>query len=105
MPAIKIPEDETVELEAKFNEFSQQWYLETGMMSMLHKKAMHRAYQKIIGMGKPALPFNFRELKLRRGHWLWALCAITGEDAAKPNDNFRQAVDAWLKWDERNGCL
>jgi len=93
------------ELETEFAKLTQQWYRETAMFSMIHKKVMHPAYQRIIGMGKEALPLIFRELNKKRGHWLWALCAITGEDAATPGDNFLQAVDAWLRWGKQHGYL
>src|SRR6202167_3972691 len=79
----------------KFHRLAQQWYGETGMISMLHKKVMHPAYQRIIGMGKDALPFIFKELKEKRGHWLWALCSITGEDPAAGSQRFGEAVNAW----------
>jgi hypothetical protein len=93
------------DLEIKFNTLAEQWYNETGMISMLHKKVMHPSYQKIIGMGKDALPFIFRELKERRGHWLWALCAITGEDPAESKNKFAEAVNAWLEWGKTHGYL
>lgn len=94
-----------VTTEQEFNALASQWRRETGMMSMIHMKAMHPAYQRIIGMGKEALPFIFQELKERGGHWLWALCAITGEDAAKPEHNLKQAVEAWLGWGKEHGYL
>src|SRR5438477_13201242 len=92
-------------IEDQFRSLADQWYRETGMLSLMHKKALHPAYQRIIGMGKEALPFIFRELKQRRGHWLWALKAITGEDPAQPDHNFTQAVDAWLEWGKAHGYL
>ena len=93
------------ELEAEFKSLAEQWYRETGMLSLMHKKALHPAYQRIIGMGREALPFIFRELKQRHGHWLWALAAITGQDAARPGDNFTQAVEAWLEWGKTHGYV
>lgn len=75
------------------------------MISIIHKKSMHPAYQRIIGMGKDALPFIFKELNQKRGHWLWALCAITGEDPAESSHKFSEAVNAWLEWGRKNGYL
>jgi len=89
----------------KFHRLAEQWYRETGMISMIHKKCMHPAYQHIIGMGKDALPFIFQELKKGRAHWLWALSAILDDDVAKPEDTLNEAAAAWIKWGEEHGYL
>src|SRR2546425_9874319 len=90
-------------LEDQFNELAREWYRDTRMLSSAHQIVLHPAYQKIIGMGREALPFIFKELKRTRGHWLWALAMITREDRAEPGQTFREAVDSWLKWGEKMG--
>jgi len=77
------------------------------MLSFIRQKAMHPAYQKIIGMGKEALPFIFREMQNRRGDWFWALEALVEEHEQPParQDNFNAAMAVWLKWGEDNGYL
>jgi hypothetical protein len=105
---IEMPKEARLELNSdalKFRRLAEQWYRETGMVSLVHKKAMHPAYQKIIGMGKAALPFIFSELKEKKGHWFWALCAITGEDPAKAEHQFRDAVNAWMEWGRTHGYV
>ncbi len=92
-------------LEQEFNELAAHWYRETRKLSAADQMVLHPAYQKIIGMGKDALPFIFKELKRTRGHWIWALVMILRDDIAKPEMNFKQAVDAWLDWGERNGYI
>jgi hypothetical protein len=89
----------------KFRRLADQWYNETGMLSMIHKKVMHPAYQRIIGMGKEALPFIFQELNKKHVHWIWALSAILDDDVAKPEDTLEEAVAAWLKWGKDNGYI
>jgi hypothetical protein len=91
--------------EREFNQLVEQWRDETRMYSILSKKIMNPSYQKIIGMGKEALPLIFRELNDRGGHWIWALCAITREDAAKAGDNLKEAKAAWLQWGKAHGYL
>jgi hypothetical protein len=93
------------EIEPEFQRLARQWYRETAKFSLIQKKAMHPAYQRIIGMGPDALPWIFRELETSRGHWLWALTAITGKDVAKPEQTFDEAVDEWLKWGHEQGYL
>src|SRR5580698_3363154 len=92
-------------LEQEFNELARQWRRETGMLSLTRQKAMHPAYQKIIGMGKDALPLIFREMRSRGGDWLWALESIVRPkvNPAQGTTNFKEAVAAWLRWGEENG--
>jgi hypothetical protein len=92
-------------LKREFDKLAQLWYADTAKLSIVHQMAMHPAYQAIIGMGRDALPFIFRELQQTRDHWLWALNAITRQDASKPNQTFDQAVDAWLDWGKNRGYL
>ena len=60
---------------------------------------MHPAYQKIIGMGKDALPFIFRELATSGGDWIWALeMIVRKENPASGKAKFKDAKEAWLNW-------
>jgi hypothetical protein len=95
----------TIALDKEFNELASRWYLETRKISSAEQIVLNPAYQKIIGMGKEALPFIFKELKKTRGHWIWALAMIVREDKAKSGMKFREAVDAWLEWGEKNGYV
>src|SRR5258708_6730993 len=92
-------------LEEEFKQLADKWYRETRKMSVADQIVMHPAYQKIIGMGKEALPFIFRELERTRGHWIWALHMICRKDHAVLGQNFREAVDSWLKWGREQGYL
>ncbi len=94
------------QLEKEFNSLAEQWYNETRMMSFIRQKVVHTAYQKIIGMGRDALPFIFRELANHRGDWLWALEAIVRkENPAAGMTTFRDAVQAWLTWGAQKGYI
>ena len=91
------------ELEKEFKELSELWYGDTKKMSFIRQKAIHPAYQKIIGMGWNALPLILRELKTRGGDWLWAIEAIVrNENPAEGMTNFKEAVAAWLAWGREN---
>jgi hypothetical protein len=101
----RVAKEASETLEQEFNELARQWRRETGMVSFIRQKAMHPAYQKIIGMGKDALPFIFRELKTRGGDWLWALESIARPkvNPAQGTTKFKEAVAAWLRWGKENG--
>jgi hypothetical protein len=86
-------------LRATFDELASVWKRETAMMAFVPQKAMHWAYQQIIGMGRPAVPLIL--LRLRDAgpdHWFWALAMITREDAAAGAGSLREATDRWLAW-------
>jgi hypothetical protein len=91
--------------EEQFNEYAAKWYKETRRLSFVHQKAMHPAYQRIIGMGDKTLPFIFRELQQTHDHWMWALAAITGTDPTTSGQSYAHAVDTWLRWGEQHGYI
>ncbi|MDE2840876.1 MAG: N-6 DNA methylase [Chloroflexota bacterium] len=72
-----------------------------------HQMALHMAYQRIIGLGKPAVPFILRELKRNPDHWFWALNAITGEDPVPQNaqGELGRMTEAWLEWGREEGYV
>lgn len=94
------------ELEMEFNDLAAQWYRETRMLSFIRQKATHPAYQQIIGMGKDALPFIFRELQERGGDWIWALeYIVRSENPAKGSTSFKETVRLWLEWARTKGHI
>jgi hypothetical protein len=92
-------------LRRSFHDLAETWRRETSFFSFMRQRAMHPAYQRIIGMGWVAVPFILGELASRPDHWLWALRAITGEEPAADAPNFQAAVDAWLGWGRQRGLL
>jgi hypothetical protein len=92
-------------LEEEFQALAKQWRKETRYMSSANKMAMHPAYQRIISMGKDAIPLILRDLQQTRSHWLWALHILAKEDPAPENATFDQAVDAWLDWGKQHKYL
>lgn len=92
------------DLEQEFKELADEWRRGTGFLSMARQKAMHPAYQKIIGMGRGALPFIFKELESRGGDWIWALeMIVRNENPAAGMAGMKEAVTAWLEWGRKHG--
>jgi hypothetical protein len=87
-------------LHERFRELRRQWKEETLYLSSITQIAMHPAYQRIIGMGRAALPLIFQELRREADHWFWALKAITGEDPVPASDRGKlpRMAEAWLTW-------
>lgn len=93
----------SLDAEEKFQRLARQWRKETRHLSSVKTISINEAYQKIIGMGKAALPFILRDLQRTRGHWLWALNAIADENPAANAEEFDESVEAWLEWGKNQG--
>src|SRR5262245_19195654 len=87
-------------VEQRFRKLAGTWKRETAYLSAVAKKAMHPAYQHIIGLGEPAVPFILEELKSDPADWFWALTAITGENPvdASAAGHIDKMAASWLKW-------
>jgi hypothetical protein len=105
MTTLRAPEQP--DLEQTFSELAEQWRQETAIYSSVSKKAMHPAYQRIIGMGPAAIPLILRALQQQPEHWFWALTAITREDPVRPEDagDVRRMTEAWLEFGRGRGYL
>lgn len=75
----------------------------------LADKAVNPAYQQIIGMGKEALPFIFKELDsgAELKYWLWALISITGTNPVPKQfrTEDKMACKYWITWAKNYGYL
>jgi hypothetical protein len=105
MKVATIAEMDSAEVARVFSDLAQRWRRETVAHSVLQKKVLHPAYQRIIGLGPAVVPCILRELREQPAHWFWALNAITGEDPAPAGSTFEEAAQAWLKWGEERGFL
>ncbi len=100
-------ESKTVQIEEEFNELAERWYRETLHSSGYLEKILHPAYQRIIGLGKDAIPLILRELQDEPAEWFWALRALTGEDAATEEIKGRRdkMAKAWINWGTQRGYI
>jgi hypothetical protein len=69
--------------------------------------SMLSSYQRIIGIGWPAVPLIFEELRREPDLWFWALEATTEENPVPPEAAgvVPQMADAWIEWGKRHGLL
>ncbi len=65
------------------------------------------AYQKIIKMGRAALPLILADLQREPDHWFIALGSITGECPIPPDayGYIDRMAEAWLKWGREHGII
>ena len=90
---------------ADFEELAKGFLEETAHVSSIHAIMLHPNFIKLVGMGKPALPWIFRRLAANPIQWLPALAAITRQNPADPADqgNVDKTVGAWIRWGKASG--
>jgi|SRR5580692_2997448 hypothetical protein len=95
------------ELARQLSELSQTWKRATAGMSLVSRMIEHPAYQQIIALGYPAVPFLLRELQRAPDHWFVALRRITGENPVPQGarGNVARMVEAWIEWGKENGLI
>ena len=85
----KETDNEWASHEELFRQMVSEWKKEASILSSPRAITSHRAYQRIIDMGEPALPLIFNDMKSSGGWWYPALRAITG---GKPCTRRRQRI-------------
>jgi hypothetical protein len=110
-PKIQSAPADQAALEKRFEELAAQWLENVQWFSFQHQRVPDPAYQEIIAMGWPVLPFLISRLEHdyinNQGphNWFAALRAITGiwptDDKAAFNDSLKMS-EAWLKWAKTN---
>lgn len=91
-----------------FSALAATWKSETRSFSNVTKRAIHPAYQQIIGMGESAVPLILDDLA-RNGpnDWYWALTAITGDNPITEDmaGDMEAMTEAWLRWGTTRHCF
>ncbi|MBU1626553.1 hypothetical protein KKB18_04215 [bacterium] len=95
------------DIEKEFKQLVDQWRKEVIYFSSVEKIIMNKNYQRIMAMGKPAVPLILRELKKQPDDWFYALRMITGENPVKPIDkgDIKKMARTWIEWGKQNGYL
>lgn len=93
--------------QAKFARLCADWKHQSRFLSNSAQIALLKPYQRIIGMGLPAVSLILHELEREPDHWFWALEAITGVDPVPPEaaGRVRAMAAAWVRWGRENGML
>lgn len=94
-----------LDLAGEFRALVDEWRTDTLMWASPKRRFLHRAYQRIIGLGPRAAHLILAELRDHPDDWFWALTAITGEDRAGGEPDFERARSAWLEWGTARGLI
>lgn len=92
-------------LEREFRALVERWKADSVHSSLVQVQVQHPAYQRIIGMGRQAVPLILNEMRRCPDHWFWALQAITGEQPVPSGSTFGEATEAWLAWGRARGLI
>src|SRR5205807_10056948 len=97
----------SAEMRERFQRLAADWKQQSRYLSNTAQMAMLKPYQRIIGMGWPAVPLILDELRRDPDQWFWALEAITEEDPvpAAAAGHVRRSADAWVDWGRERGLL
>lgn len=95
------------DLKEQFERLCAEWRERSRYLSNTAQMAMLRPYQRIIGMGRPAVPLILAELRREPDQWFWALEAITGENPVPPDaaGQVQRTAEAWIDWGLDRGYL
>src|SRR5438445_571396 len=108
---MSAPHTETVAspeyLRQRFQRLVGEWKKQSRLLSNTVQMAMLPAYQRIIGMGLPAVPLILEELQREPDQWFWALEAITQTNPVPPEaaGKVRLMAQAWIEWGHKHGFL
>ena len=94
-------------LRDRFRRLADQWKDQSRYLSNSAQMALLPAYQRIIGMGWPAVPLILEELRQQPGQWFWALEAITDENPVPPEaaGKVREMARSWIEWGQIRGLI
>jgi|SRR6516164_8622163 hypothetical protein len=92
-------------LRERFQQLVADWKEQSHYLSNTAQMAMLKPYQRIIGMGQPAIPLILEELRREPDQWFWALESITGQNPvpSEAMGKVRQMAEAWIEWGQRRG--
>jgi hypothetical protein len=89
----------------KFCRLVEEWKAARGAISSITAMSTLPAYQKIIGMGEPAILLILEQLKSEGDEpdqWFWVLKALTDDDPVDQADrgDYVAMARAWIQWGE-----
>ena len=94
-------------LRPRFQRLVAEWKEQARYLSNTAQMAMLTPYQRIIGMGMPAVPLILNELGREPDQWFWALEAITEQNPvpAESLGKIQAMADAWVQWGIQQGVI
>lgn len=103
----RSPASSEESLVPRFQRLAAEWKDQSQFLSNTVQMAMLRPYQRIIGMGSPAIPLLLAELQREPDHWFWALESITDQNPVQKeaSGTVQLMAKAWVEWGKQQGYL
>lgn len=91
----------------RFQRLATQWKEASRYLSNTTQMAMLPEYQRIVGIGWPAVPLILDELRREPDHWFWALEAITDHNPVPSSlaGQVAAMAECWLDWGREQGLI
>ena len=88
-----------------FERLADEWERDRPRGVDIAQMTRHTAYQQIIAMGEPAVPWLLNRLATKPDHWFVALSTITGAKPVPPESRGRvkEMAKSWLDWGNQQG--
>lgn len=101
------PASRPVDISERFRRLASEWKEQSRYLSNTAQMAMLKSYQRIIGMGWPAVPLILEEMRREPDQWFWALEAIADENPVPPEaaEDVSLMTQAWIEWGIAQGLL
>lgn len=100
-----VAQSETTPSRETFERLADEWLRERPRGVDIVQMTRHPAYQDIIELGEPAVPWILQRLAHKPDHWFVALSTITGASPVPPASRGRlgEMTDVWLEWGRQQG--
>jgi hypothetical protein len=101
------PRSSETAIEERFRRLAVDWKEQSQYLSNTAQMAMLKPYQRIIGIGLPAVPLILEELQREPDQWFWALESITEENPVPPeaDGKVRLMAQAWIEWGQQRDYI
>ena len=102
---IDSAQQSTAPIAKEFRKLARDWRNATMLLSSPREMALHPSYQRIIALGAPVLPLVINELRVKGGHWFWALRFLANENPVpqESRGNVPEMKRLWLQWWDEKG--
>ena len=92
-------------MDCPLDRLADEWERDRPRGADIEQMTRHSAYQRIIAVGEPAVPWLLQRLATKPGHWFVALNTITGARPVPPESRGRikEMIQAWLDWGLQHG--